>query len=266
LGGAPLAVILGCYNTYLWGLPWRTGYANHHELFGWKSLAPTLVYYVKWIPHLLPIGALGLLGIPFLRWQSRRHALLGVVLWALAFVGCYAFYPFTRIDWWWSRFILPAYPAMTILGALALQRLAAATDRRGRPVIAGAMAVALICASIGLSSHDWRALGVRHIASGCNELAELADWLDNHTPEDSIISTLHMSGTMTYHGRTILRWDMLAPEEWNAVAEAARKTERPVYFTEVPDRVKEALETRTPGNWTKLAQVGSMGVWRLSLD
>jgi len=265
VGGLPLAALLAAYNTLLWRKPWRTGYANHHELFEWSSFGPTVEYYVHWIPHLLPIAVVGVACIAFLDWRRGRRELTGLILWAGAFIGLYAFYPFTRLDWWWSRFVLPAYPALAVLGALGLQRLAATTDRWGRPLVAAVVGEVLVLASIGLSVRDWRVLDV-YGASRQNEIYQAAThWFLENTPENSVVATLHLSGSLTHYGRLIVRWDMLTPEDWDPIVAAARRSGRPIYFCDWSDRVDEAMR-RTPGAWKKLTQFEHLGVWRLALE
>jgi len=54
------------------------------------------------------------LGLPVLRRQSLP--LDWLVVWALVFPGFYLFYSYTHYDWWWLRFLLPAFPPLTVGG------------------------------------------------------------------------------------------------------------------------------------------------------
>jgi hypothetical protein len=267
LGGLPLAILLAGYNKILWGEPWKTGYDGFHKMFEWASLGPTLVFYAKWIPDLLPIGALGLICLPFLAWRSDRRELLGLLLWSFALLGFYAFYPLTRLDWWWLRYVLPAFPALVILGTLGIDRLASFTDRNGRPLIAGSLSAALVLVSFGLSVRDWEVLHVPGAARSCDAYMTVADWVKKNTPENAIISTLHLGGTLLFDDeRIVIRWDQIRPAEWTTVVASARQSGRPLYFFEWPDFVDEAIKLKTPGAWKKITDIDRMRVWQLSMD
>ena len=264
VGGLLPAIGFGCYNQMLWGKPWQTGYGNILGTLEWAWLRPTLVYYGEWIPRLLPIGLVGLLLLPLLPWRSQRRELLGIVTWAAAFIGFFAFYPCTHTTWWYSRFILPAFPALAILGAAGLDRLATFTSRGGRPVLAATAGAALLSASLGLCVHDWNPLGVCWVKQSCDAYAEMGSWVDANIPETAIISTLNASGTLLFRDRIGLRWDLVSPEDWRAIVAAVRVSGRPLYTVLLPDEAKLAFEERTPATWTKVATVNSFGIWKLA--
>lgn len=264
VGGLPLAAWYGWYNQTLWNRPWNTGYGSLYTMLEWAHVRPSLAHYAQWLPHLLPIGVLGLAGLCFLPWRSNGRAYLGLLLWFGAMAVLYLFYPYTYHDWWYIRFLLPAFPALAVLGAAALERLAAWGNSHERPWIAAATAGMLLLVSFGMSLRDWEALGVRHLRAHCNTYHELSDWVREHMPEQAIISTLEASGTMVFHGRTIVRWDVIPGDKWESVAAAVRQSGRPLYFIDIDGHTEEAFGSKTPGVWQKIAAVRSFGIWKLS--
>lgn len=262
-GGLPLAIWYAWYNNTLWGRPWNTGYGAIYTMLEWASVRPTVAFYAQWIPHLLPIGALGVVGLLFLPWRSNIRVWLGLLLWCAAMIGLYAFYPLTRQVWWYARFILPAFPALAILGAVALDRLASVKDEQDRPLIAGFVSAAVLLASLGLGVHDWKALGVCHVKPNCDAFLELADWMQKHTPDSAIISTMEASGTLVFNDRVIVRWDQVTPVEWQSIVDSVQQSGRPLYFIEIGHHVDMALQSRTPGPWQKVAAINAVGIWKL---
>lgn len=263
VGGLPLAAGYGWYNQFLWGQPWTTGYGSIYSVLNWASAGPTLAFYAHWVPHLLPISALGCLGLVCLPWRSQGRVLASLVLWCAALLGPYAFYPITREVWWCMRFVLPAFPALAILGAMALQRVDRYRDRRGRPLIAGLLAAAVLLISCGLGIRDWNALGVCHLQQQEFAYLHVAEWVREHMPDTAICCTVSASGTLVFEGRVVMRWDQVPPDQWEAIVAAVRQSGRPLYLVEF-EHFADKARSKTPGTWRKIATVRSFGIWELA--
>ena len=109
------------YNHLQFGAPWKTGYGDvgldflgtvfwpHVRFYAWQSvlvLSPFIVALV--IAGLRP-------------WSREKFFLL---LWALEFFLFYCFWGAGGEGrWWWTRFLLPAYPPLFMLAADGFEKL-----------------------------------------------------------------------------------------------------------------------------------------------
>ena len=151
----PFVAVEGAVNNYLYGAPWATGYGDPPFT---HSLADAVQRAVRYLFRLQDQQAwIGLIllpaGIAFgkLSWRLRLF-LVGVA------APLFLFFSFYSIDdaWWYGRFLLPILPAVALLEASVLVRLAEVG--RYRAARAGALAIGAAAfgyVSIGYaSSHD----------------------------------------------------------------------------------------------------------------
>jgi hypothetical protein len=108
------------YNYTIYGSPLRTGYADirtdltrevfsqHFGFYLWYTLA-------QFTPVLIALALWGLR--PFNR-EKLFH-----VLWFAVFLVFYSFWLSGGDRWWWTRFLLPGYPAIFLLAASGFARL-----------------------------------------------------------------------------------------------------------------------------------------------
>jgi hypothetical protein len=152
------AALYGLYNWLVYGAPWKIGYANVSERFITSVFFHHLVYYaretvIQFTPFLIILIFLHFLLISFKSLQKkqafemtpmkeRRQAdreAAGVadpfemtprkngiewwfyVSWFLIFFIFYCFWRPLEDTWWWTRFLLPGYPALFFLAALGLK-------------------------------------------------------------------------------------------------------------------------------------------------
>jgi len=150
LGGLPLAAIFFGYNWSAYGHPLHTGYAaiGLYREVTTAGFTVRFQHYFYWLTMtmspLLPLGWLGVAAVRSVHWRIRAI----LIAWFgpfLLFYSCYTFYD----TWWYTRFLLPGYPAI-ILGALLtasnlVERLKTATGERypvwGSRVVLGLMLV-----------------------------------------------------------------------------------------------------------------------------
>jgi 4-amino-4-deoxy-L-arabinose transferase-like glycosyltransferase len=122
LGGLPFAVIFFSFNAVAFGPPLQTGYVvtEHQNLIKTAGVTARFNHYVYWIAMTMsPWLLLGWLGVAADRKVHWRHRAM-LIAWFGAFLLFYCCYDIYD-DWWYTRFLLPAYPAM-ILGALLAAR------------------------------------------------------------------------------------------------------------------------------------------------
>ena len=204
----PIALLL--FNWRLYGSPFQSGYADAGSFFDRSHILPNLQHYTSWfIDSQTPFVIIGVVALIFpLRrlWpQARDRSML--LSGGLVVIGVMALYaPFLVFDaWWYLRFLLPCWPFVMLgLGAVAV-----AVARPGKPLLAAAVAIAVLV------------LGIRGVRVASDRFAfEL--WQGEHRyvtaakltetatdPNSAIFSIQHSGSVRYYAGRVSLRFDSI---------------------------------------------------------
>jgi hypothetical protein len=198
-------------NARLYGSPLASGYGNLSGLFSIANLGVNVGRYGRWfVESQTPIVLAGVvvLLLPVRSiWTVEARAgawLLGAVtliVWALYMV----YQPFT--DWWYLRYLLASWPAVSVGVAAVAARLAA--RRTGWPrtaVWAGIVAMGLYGIAYA------RTHGAFPSGEGDYRYAAIAALVEQSTPATSAIITSQHAGPITYYsGRLTLRFDAMDP-------------------------------------------------------
>lgn len=265
VGGLPGALFLAWYHHALYGSVLVTGYGSVWSMFGSAHVAPSLHKYLVWVPAFLPVSVLVLALGPWLPWRTCGREIAALVLWVIAYGAFYAFYPPTHEHRWYLRFILPMFPSLLILAALALQH-AIERLRAGHRTVVRLAALALL-AGITLASSWHHASRARlgELEEHTNLYREIPTWVDAALPREAIVLTQYPSCSFYFYTeRAILRSDVLKPARFAALAAFARSQARPVYAIVRSDDDERTLSARLPGSWIEEKRFGSFGVWRLN--
>jgi hypothetical protein len=112
------------YNWLIYGAPWKTGYMNILYNFSAATFTRNLGFYAgETLRQFTPL--LALLALIAL-WKKDKHSLfLGA--WFLVFLVFYSFWASWLNEWWWLRFLLPAFPALFILAGLGFKHILTTT-------------------------------------------------------------------------------------------------------------------------------------------
>lgn len=258
LGGLPCAAWLMFLNHRLYGNPFLTGYGDVGNLMSPEWVMPALGHYAQWIPALLSPFVVLALGLPWL-WRARARAVAVLGAWIAVTFGFYAFYFHTHETWWYLRFVLPAFPALILAALLVGERIVPAHRPWLRPAAVGLAAIVLVANGRHWSRH-WAVL-----ETGRQErlYQQAADWVKAGTPADAVIVAMQQSGAMFFYThRAVVRWDTL-DGGWEPVRAALNAAGRPVYAVLFEFELKEALEQKVPGRWTRLHGFGPVSCWRL---
>jgi hypothetical protein len=209
-GVLPGPVAIAWLNAQLVGGAFASGYGTVETLFSLANLPANARHYFGAMAATSPVfaGGLILFVLPWPIWTvphwRRGGALLAMT--ALAAVAPYLFYqPFQ--EWWYLRFLLPAWPALSVAAALAIERVRLSA----RPSAATALHAAAICAgAVGLSmAHSHGAFAIGAIE---RRYATVARLVDAHTEPSAVILTSQHSGTVRYYaGRETIRLDVIDP-------------------------------------------------------
>jgi 4-amino-4-deoxy-L-arabinose transferase-like glycosyltransferase len=270
LGGLPLAVIFFVYNTVAYGHPLTTGYGQIglQKALGFSGFADRFNHYFYWIKVTMsPLALLCWLGVAADRkvyWRDRAM-LIGWFGAFFLFYCCYSSYD----EWWYTRFLLPAYPAL-ILGILLIARDLPALFRRSiceRNQVRLGWVVLIIMVAVTMS-HEKRynkRFEVFKVRAKQEHYPASCRWADQQLPDHSMIVSMEMSGALKFYTtRPIVRWDWIPLGAWPVVKKHAAERGYHLYALLQPTEVAE-VQKLLAGNWTKLGTLSSISLWRIEL-
>ena len=118
------------YNWQVYGLPWKTGYSDFSDHLLTSVFFNHLVFYIKEIilqftPFLVILALLA-------SWKKNKDSLF-YAGWFLIFLIFYCFWRSGGDTWWWTRFLLPAFPALFFLAAQGLKNLSTFIQSKWKP-------------------------------------------------------------------------------------------------------------------------------------
>jgi hypothetical protein len=261
LGGLPAAIFLGAFNQAAYGRILTTGYGSVAAEFNLAVVPMTLRHYAIWLPVVLTPFVVLALGLPALaRRQPRLICLLTV--WSLLFAVFYVSNIHTHEFWWYLRFLLPAFPPLIVSTLLVANALIARFHlplRRWWLVLAGALVM--------MNGAAWsRYLHAYTIGHGEKVYPQVADWLQTHLPANAVVATMQASGALFYYtDYPLVRWDFIAPADFQRIARACAAAGRPFYAVLYPFEIEDwkAFEQHLTGHWSQVGAVRHVSIWRL---
>ena len=222
LGGLPGAAWMAYYNHHLYGSATQSGYGDIFAAFALHYGAPTALHFVKWLALLLPTALLALPLVAWWRPGSRRREVIALSLVVGLVGGLYLFYEVSHEVWWCLRFVLPAIPAMILLGLLGLDAWAK-TEKI--PAVGG---VLLALWAVGLSCYWTPKLTVFLMKQYEQAYADGARAARAEFPNNALLLTFAFSGTFYFYSDfTVLRWDQIEAPVFARYAELAGRAGRP---------------------------------------
>lgn len=262
MGIVPGLLAIMVINTLLYGGPLSSGYGSLFEPYAWGSVPSNLRNYVVWMVQtqtpfillaLVPLFVPGTLREDSPT-TSPRVCLGGVVV--LTFLS-YLFYA-TFNHWFYLRFLLPAYPALTVLLAAALRWLSWKL-----PFDARVPAVAVVCAvMIPFGVNVGRREGIFGVAAYEQRHVRAANEVASRTPPDAIVLAVQHSGSVRYYAnRTTMRYDWLDDGSLDAALRDLAARGRRAYLV-VDDWEEKEFRDRFSGanragrlDWAPIARV-----------
>ena len=266
LGGVPGALLNAVYNHFMYGGALRSGYGPIFSVFERRFFSLSLTNYKETLPYALPIMFLGLVLLPWLPWRKWPREYCACILWALIFFVFYAFYEFTSQTWWFLRFLLPAFPALVLLGVAGLDavlnRLPAFVRNFGR-IVAGLLVVGGSikgCVEVARERHFML------LKEYQEPYVAVTAWAQQNLPSGSLIAVMQLSSSFYYYtDLPILRWDMVDPPDAAKLAVALRQSGRPLYAALFPFEYDDVRIQRLPGEWRKVIEVKGVTIWQITL-
>jgi len=270
LGGLPLAAIFFAYNIVTHNHPLLTGYwVNGVQAAmtttGFTDRFNFYRYWIKVTMSPLPLlGWLVLVADRKVEWRNRAM----LISWFGAFFLFYSCYE-VQGAWWYTRYLLPAYPAM-ILGALLVARdvvgllgkwISEVNQARLRWVV---LAI-LLGVTLSHENRYIKRLDLFNFASGVIVHNTSCRWADQTIPSKSLVVAMQMSGALGFYTeRPIVRWDLLDPVNWPTVKKHAAERGYRWYALLMPFEIEEA-QKKVGGRWTKLGMLDRFSLWQVEL-
>lgn len=209
-GGLPAAFVLGAYNLTAFGSLLGTGYeaGGATREFALGYFPARVVHYLRWTAEqfgpaiLAAVVALAARFVP-----ARTRWLLGT--WFAAFVFFYSFYWFYD-EWWYTRFLLPAYPAVAVAAGIAFARLIAWRRNAG---------TLLVILALAWEAHEVTRFAVLQTDEDQQFARAVAEWAGRKLPPGSMVLSMEYSGALLYYtSHKPVRWDSAALPEVLALA------------------------------------------------
>jgi dolichyl-phosphate-mannose-protein mannosyltransferase len=211
----PVAAAVAAFaalNAHLYGSPLTSGYGTFSGLYSLDYVRTNLRQYTGWfVGQHTALVLLGLFAftVPGLE-RSRRWtiALVTVVFPAIVFALYVPYLVFQPWEWWYTRFLLPGYPALLCgLGTLIVSFV----TRSKRFELAVAF-MALVTAFIVV--HGWRFALVNNVftqRSGDQRFARAVRYVQRLPPRTVIVSLAHSGTIRLYAKRDVLRFEAVDP-------------------------------------------------------
>lgn len=204
-GGIPAAIVLGWYNLAAFGSLLATGYSvgGATRELALEYFPPRAWHYLRWTAEqfspLAVIAAIGGL------WALQRRDRLMLAVWFVAFFVFYSFY-FSYDAWWYTRFLLPAYPALAIAAGVALAHVMAMPRLR----IAATM---LVMVMLAWEARQIARFGVLYTDEDQHRARVPAEFAARALPTGTLVFAKEFSGSLVYYSALRpVRWDLAPPE------------------------------------------------------
>jgi hypothetical protein len=196
-------------NQLLYGSPLASGYGDTSILYSLSYLGTNLVRYSEWLlgsESWLVIVAL----LPFVslaRARQKWTRAVPLALFAAIVCASYVVYrPFE--EWWFLRFLLPAFPILFIAEAVALRSIVARLRTPSRHIALTAI-LALLMLYRGWFANS---KGLLRIGPDEERYVAVGQYVDRALPSNAVVLSMQHSGSIRYYsGRLTLRYDLLSP-------------------------------------------------------
>ena len=268
LGGLPFIGIFCSYNAIAYGHPLQTGYfaTRHQDLVMLSGFTTRLRHYIYWLTATMsPLPLIGWLCVTLDRNVKIRDRAL-IISWFGAFLLFYSCY-FHYATWWYTRFLLPAMPAL-ILGTLLIVRDLVkfhehlAVGRRGIWLRRAAVTILLVVV-LGFERQSVEHFRLLRVAAQDMVFADSCRWADRILPNQALVVSMEMSGAVKYYtGRPIVRYERVDAEQWKTLQARAAEKGFQWYALLMPEEIEQA-HRHLPGRWTKLGMFRQISLWQI---
>jgi len=240
--GAIVTAPLLVWNAKHYGSAFRTGYGAPSGYFGLSYFPSHSLHYLKWTAALLtPLVFAGAIYSILLARRERIHLVLALWFWTTFLLYC-VYYAYDA--WWYTRFLLPAYPAV-ILSTIYAAR---AIDRR---VVAMTLSVIAVAGVLWCAHFD-----MLEEAIGENVYPEAIRWADGDVPRDALVVAMQFSGARKYYrNRFSLRYDIIDRDHLRMLEQ---KVPPDRWYALIGEFERDDMLKNLGGRWAQLGQFRSV--------
>ncbi len=204
------------YESYL-----ASGYLGIAQAFSFANVASNVASYPRWYFQTHTPAIVLAFVAPFLLWhvrdgpRQRRAFTLAVILLVFSVAVYAAYLPYTPFpEWQYLRFMLPAFPPLYALTAAVISKGIDRLPRRGQ--WPGLVILAVLLA--GLQARSAHEMLFTRLWQMNKPVLLAVSYLDAALPPNAMVMTLFHSGSVRdATGRTILRPDLIAPQQLDHV-------------------------------------------------
>ena len=218
-GALPFVGAIVALNSLLYGSPLESGYGSISRLYSVDRIGTNFVRHVSWLyesqgPYLLA----SLVGLAL---HARRGA-KALMVWGAAFLALVwaAYLPYhTFSEWWYLRFLLPAFPIVCVLAVDGVAALAGRYGTRVRVAVIGAFVLAAAAHGLAFAIEK----EIAGLGEGEQRAVETGRFARNDLPSNAMLVAGQHSGSLRYYsGRLTLRYDRLEPDWLDRTVEQLR--------------------------------------------
>ena len=257
LGGAPVGLLLFGYNIAAYGAPLATGYGTHLSSDMSLSNFPVRFrHYTFWIASTLsPLVPLGwVLFIGDRKARSRLRLILTV--WFLSYFLFHCFYQHYD-QWWYTRFLLPAFPALILATMLFVRDATASRTWWLRSSVLAAVLLTVVWFGVDKIQR----LEVLWRAEEEAVYRESVEWIEQNLPEKTAVLSAQVSGAVHYYSdRITIRWEVLDDLTLSQVREHLDAKGYGLAAALFPLEV-ESVRQRFDLRWRQIGSQGKVTFW-----
>jgi hypothetical protein len=248
-GGVPFAIFQMALFQQWYGEPFKTGYGPSGSFLSLSYFPARFAHHGYWLGALLTplIFPLGLCSV-FVR-RIDRYVRFSFALWFVSLFTFYCFYESYQ-GWGYTRFIMPAIPALIILALLGAQSLLHALPDGPRRV----SFAALLTIVVGSGLWHCDGFSVLDAAEGQETYRAATVGVQRVIPANALVLGMELSGARYYYaGETLVRWDVITPDMFTLLRTHASIAGKKWYAVLIPSEVSQATKS-LPGNWVPIAR------------
>jgi hypothetical protein len=258
-GGAPFATFQLAYGAAAFGSPWTTGYRSLlSEGMAVSNFPARARHYAVWTARLLsPLVPLGWTALAADRRVTPRDRWI-LLTWFAAFFLFYSFYaPYET--WWYTRFLLPGYPAL-ILGALLVTRDFVVGVRLPAKTWRVSAALALVFLALAVEIRYVTKKEVHKFYKGERIHPEACAMARRRLPPNAIVLSMQMSGALHYYtDLTYAMWNWMDADRFAALRVSTESRGFRWYALLAPFEIAE-VEKNFPATWREIDRVGDVSL------
>jgi hypothetical protein len=226
LGLVPGCLAIALINQRLYGSPVASGYGPLAVYYSWTKLIPNLRRYPGWLFETqTPVVMLAVVA-PFLVSRvvdadQRAHARGTTIAWLIFIAAVLTSYLFYTVynDWWYLRFVLPAFPPLLVLTVVSIAALCSRFAPRAHALLACALTLGLAWHGVAYANSR----GTFEMKEGEHRATAVGGYIAQHFPPQAVFIAFQQSGSVNYYaGRQSLMFEAIGPGELQSVLDDLR--------------------------------------------